>query len=322
MQTDFFFWQEILDDEEDQRRGLVLVLCIFNLVQNANDPVESDMIVRLMRSVPGRFTAMHLLLPDRPLYHCIRASYVLLLGKRSRFKMRFHIGSITEILYSLKTFGIPVEFLPQNLKRDCKQALKRHVKWVDLLEAKDEARMNGYDFDKSPVIDCPIRKDILLGKGRQIMKHPGNLEMRYLLEENIHLWESATNQQKANLAREVVREIRASGGRFIREDESGWFAEVDEDTARQKVSIGFRDTVTRKKRSVSVSTSQSSETEAYATISENFQRIEPKKPGSRAVKLLDSDTFYFSCMSAESFPKRRRLSDSNADCFGFCGHQE
>ncbi|KAL3930368.1 MAG: hypothetical protein SGARI_004502, partial [Bacillariaceae sp.] len=238
----YYFWQEILDDEEEQKRGVVLVVCLFNVVQNANDLLEKDLVEKLMNSVPGRFTAMHFLLPDRPLYHCIKATYALLFGKRNRNHMRMHVGSTTEILYSLKTFGIPVDFLPQNLKRDCQQTLRRHIKWVDQLEARDQARENGHDFEKNPVYACPNSKDILLGKGRRIMKHPGNKDLRLLLEVKTHRWEPASNQDKGKLARELVREIRASGGRFLREEENGWFVEVDEDTARQKVSIGFRDT--------------------------------------------------------------------------------
>ena len=323
---EYYFWQEILDNEEEQKRGIVLVLCLFNVVQNANDPMEKDIVEKLVDSVPGRFTAIHLLLPDRPLYHCIKATYTLLFGKKNRNHMRMHVGSTTEILYSLKAFGIPVELLPQNLKRDCRQALIKHNVWVDQLEAKDAARMNGHDFDQNPVYDCPMRKDILLGKGRQIMKHPGNKDLRHLLEEKIHLWEAATNQEKAQLARDLVREICATGSRFLRAEEKGWFVEVDEDTARQKVSIGFRDTVKRRKRNAvetEASPSPYQPVIPYATAAAGLpSQALSTASGQSEMQTLDSDTFQFSGMSDASFQKRRRLSDSSCECFGAANDPE
>ncbi|KAL3911137.1 MAG: hypothetical protein SGILL_007403 [Bacillariaceae sp.] len=304
-QLDHYLWQEFVGDEADQKKGIVLVVCVNNVVLNANDKEEKHNVARVVESLPAKFTAMHFLLPDNPLYHCIGATYALLVGKENRFRTRFHVGSPQEILYSLRTFGVPVAYLPQNLKPDCKQALKRHVKIVDTYESMDQARMNGHDFDQNPVVTCPTRKDVLLGKGREIMKHSGNLDMRHRIEERIHLWEQATNQEKSRVSKGVVHDIRASGGRFLKEDERGWFAEVDEETARLKVSIGFRDTVKRKKRRAD-------------ELMNAAARSEYKDSPFATVQTLESDTFDFADLSATFFGKRRKMSDSETcNCFGF-----
>jgi hypothetical protein len=65
--------------------------------------------------------------------------------------------------------------------------------------------------------------------------------MRRLLEPRYERYETAEYSDKARIAWEVVREIKKGLGRFLKEDPNGWFVEVPDELARQKISIAFRD---------------------------------------------------------------------------------
>lgn len=72
--------------------------------------------------------------------------------------------------------------------------------------------------------------------------------MRKLVESKVDLYQTAVFKDKARLAWEVVNEFKACGGRFLKEEPSGLFVEVDDETSRKKVSIAFRDAVKRTKQ--------------------------------------------------------------------------
>ena len=232
-------------------------------------------------------------------------------------------GSPTEILYSLKTFGIPVDQIPSDLSPNCSTILKNQIKWCEMNEAKDNSRMNNQlSFTASlQIIQCPGQKDILLGKGRQIMKHPGNIEMRLLLESKWHEWENATNQEKAGVARSVLREIKDNFGRFLKEDpNNGWFIPVDDETARQKISIGFRDLMKRKRSRQQSQTNQLIGLQQGEDGSMDPQPMENSTSSSAVASIqhLESDTYDFIGITAGSVPKRRRMSSSSKNCFNMC----
>ena len=76
------------------------------------------------------------------------------------------------------------------------------------------------------------------------MNHKGNVAMRELVGLNLDRFNATTQKhERANIIEEVVQSIRSAGGRFLREDPNmnGFWAEVDDKAARQKVGIYFRD---------------------------------------------------------------------------------
>lgn len=74
--------------------------------------------------------------------------------------------------------------------------------------------------------------------------------MRKLVESKVDLYQAAVFKNKARLAWEVVNEFKACGGRFLKEEPSGLYLEVDDETSRKKVSIAFRDAVKRAKQQI------------------------------------------------------------------------
>ena len=73
------------------------------------------------------------------------------------------------------------------------------------------------------------------------MKHPGNVAMRRLLDEKRERYSVALHHRKAQIAWEVVSDIKNGNGRFLKESNSGLYTLVDDETARKKISIAFRD---------------------------------------------------------------------------------
>lgn len=175
----------------------------------------------------------------------------------------------------MKTFGIPVEHLPTNLRvgnihkakknPSVSPTMKNHLKWCAMQQAKDKVltalqetdgggMAAATDFLES-IVECPRAEDCLFGKGMPIMKHPGNVEMRRLLEPRYERYEAAEYRDKAAIAWEVVNEIKGGSGRFLKEDPDGWFVQVSDELARQKISIAFRDMKRTRQRSAVTRTS-------------------------------------------------------------------
>eukprot|EP00536_Pseudo-nitzschia_multiseries_P018542 jgi/Psemu1/316027/fgenesh1_kg.2685_\ len=94
---------------------------------------------------------------------------------------------------------------------------------------------------RSTFVECPRHEDCLFGRGRNTMKHPGNVAMRRLLEEKQYRYSVAMHHTKAEIAWEVVNAIKDGGGRFLKESKTGLYTLVDDEMARKKISIAFRD---------------------------------------------------------------------------------
>jgi hypothetical protein len=107
--------------------------------------------------------------------------------------------------------------------------------------AAEVVGMEAVNIFRSKFIECPRHEDCLFGRGRNTMKHPGNVAMRSILDGKRDRYACAAHQKKAEIAWEVVREITMGGGRFLKELDTGLYTLVEDETARKKISIAFRD---------------------------------------------------------------------------------
>mmetsp|Transcript_21871 Transcript_21871/g.52036 ORF Transcript_21871/g.52036 Transcript_21871/m.52036 type:complete len:552 (-) Transcript_21871:109-1764(-) len=94
-------------------------------------------------------------------------------------------------------------------------------------------------------VENPYHEDCLFGRGKNTMKHPGNIAMRSLLDQKMQQYVSTSHSKKSDIAWDVVKKIKAGCGRFLRELDNGMFEHVDDDTARKKISLAFRDAKSR-----------------------------------------------------------------------------
>jgi hypothetical protein len=99
-------------------------------------------------------------------------------------------------------------------------------------------------------IERPEPFDVLCGRGKPIQKHPGNIIIHRIVDEQCERYHTAPRQRKRGIADEIVQAIKKSKrleqqlpGRFIRrerDDRGAYWKEISDDAARDKVSHCFR----------------------------------------------------------------------------------
>jgi hypothetical protein len=95
------------------------------------------------------------------------------------------------------------------------------------------------------VLVDPLPSDVMLGRGRSFLHHPGNKRLQTVVEMNKHRYLNAANRkEKTCITQEIVHIIQTYGnvpGRFLRYDAKagGWY-QVDDHEARVKVSHAIR----------------------------------------------------------------------------------
>jgi len=85
-------------------------------------------------------------------------------------------------------------------------------------------------------------EDVLLGKSPHLRGHAGNIKLREIVIMYYDHYNASYNNQhsKTVISEEIVELIACSGGRFLKEDQSGLWVEVSKKEARVKVSSTFR----------------------------------------------------------------------------------
>lgn len=92
-------------------------------------------------------------------------------------------------------------------------------------------------------VQVPRKSDIIFGRGGGTNFHPGNMEYRRKIKmrqkEYIDARQRAT---KSEIISEIIKEVRAEGGRFLKQDENTklWY-EVDEKEVKKKTSQTLRE---------------------------------------------------------------------------------
>lgn len=253
-QFGMYFVQSIGED----RDGVICVLFLHHHTYNDVFSVEEFWNAnRILEIIPPKFSAVHICIPEGPVYDIVKATVTLLLGKENRKRLRFHAGSYDECKYALQSFGIPVSRLPvylsckqENSSQQEQESIKNHQKWLKMREAKETAMfaaigrdssgrmINDNDYIKdnkgigesyadvmavvrktrSKFVECPRHEDCLFGKGRPAMNHPGNIAMRRLVENELEQFIAKDSKQKSDAVWEVVNEIKQWNGRFLKED--------------------------------------------------------------------------------------------------------
>jgi hypothetical protein len=145
-------------------------------------------------------------------------------------------GSHTECQYKLMTFGVPVDSIPVTSGNNLKTTT--HLQWLARRRIKESATCMGKPFDG---IDLPSPKDVLFGRGKTNHQHGGNVLMRNIIAEYIPEYQSTTKADKWRIPLKVLERIKQEGGRFLKRDtEHGWWFQVSDEEAQEKISMSFR----------------------------------------------------------------------------------
>ncbi len=135
------------------------------------------------------------------------------------------------------TFGVPVEHFPVTYEGELKTS--NHLKWLARRKLKEKDIQSLGKFEG---VDLPCTYDILLGRGKSIQNHSGNILMRNLIWHYIPIYRSAT--KKGKVVWTVLHATKATGARFLERQTNGWWVEVSDEVARAKVSMSFRTSFT------------------------------------------------------------------------------
>ena len=101
--------------------------------------------------------------------------------------------------------------LPVNLSGELK--LEAHLEYCRKL--RQFPRLS----DNAKRIIIPGTYDILLGRGKPLQKHSGNLRYHHVIETYHGQYESAQKLEKTNLSKLIVQKMKDDGGRFLKQDD-------------------------------------------------------------------------------------------------------
>lgn len=157
------------------------------------------------------------------------------IDREERARIKIHSGTHSEIMYSLMTYGIPHHLIP--ISADGRLDNKHILQMIEM-------KQNLADFVKGSGVDknlkmttLPSNTDILLGRGRPIQEHPGNVRLHTIVDELLPRYDKMSKTEKTELANKVVQSLKP--GCFLSQ-ECGVWTEVSDDVAREKVSHLFR----------------------------------------------------------------------------------
>jgi hypothetical protein len=100
------------------------------------------------------------------------------------------------------------------------------------------------DLRQDLLVD-PLPSDVMLGRGRAFLRHPGNMRLNTVVNMNMQRYLNAgSRNEKTWITEEIVEIIQTCGnrpGRFLRyKPKAGGWYEVDDEEARVKVSHTVR----------------------------------------------------------------------------------
>ena len=168
-------------------------------------------------------------------------------------RVRSLAGSHSECQRQLTSFGIPNTVLPVN--KDGVISLENHMGWLKKREEIENSRLSrnlsfasGTESSSAEYIQSgesveglhPAPEDILFGRGKAVMRHPGNARFKQIVDSLSRKYDESGRLEKICITRIVVQMVKESMGRFLKRKGDGGWEEVDGTTARRKVAHAFR----------------------------------------------------------------------------------
>jgi hypothetical protein len=133
-------------------------------------------------------------------------------------------------------YGIDIESFPLSTDGEVKMA--HHLKWLAKRKIKEAALQTIGSFAG---IDLPGRHDVLLGRGKPFQQHPGNVRMREMVDLYKEEYTRVPVGQKSNIADKILQTIMIKEHSFfLKRQPDGWWVQVSENEAREKVAHAFR----------------------------------------------------------------------------------
>lgn len=218
-----------------RKKGVVEIM--YNVAPATKDPdivlPDHTMMLYFQKMIPNLnyyISALHHVVDSPFSYALTCAIRTIVITKEARKRSAIHYGVPSKWIDSMqKRFGIVIEGgfpIDDNGIVD----RRRHVGWV-IKQQKAES-VNDDEVSPEPV-------DVLLGRGKGVLRHSGNLRLRDLLERNFVKYEASKFGAKERIASDIVEEIYSNGGRFLKRVSGKWTILPQRDCVK-KVGHDFR----------------------------------------------------------------------------------
>jgi len=269
------------DDNETQSKGVVAI--IWPVADVAVKHLKRKELIRetqkkWIRGLPTRACAFHFCVPDTAFFHTLKTVFTMMLMKRLRSRIKFHVGQMIELQYLVKGYGVPVDHIPLTGTGNVKtQNLRVWLKLRSTLEDPTEESAGN-------IIECPYSNDVLFRPSKLIKGHPGNVKFHSLIE---YYHEKGLGITAAS--KKIINDIFEDDGRILVWEKRGWWTNVTDPGQMQfKVSVSYRDYKNKKK--------QRARAQAYNSSTCAFQEQDGRKR-----KRIQQDTASMStCVPNES----------------------
>lgn len=138
--------------------------------------------------------------------------------------------------------------------------------------------------------------DVLSGRGGGTNNHAGNKHFRQLCDQRRHVYVMSKKMIKREIAKEIVADVRARGGRFLkRDDKTGEWEDIGDQRAISKTSQALREGLAQKMRQALVTSGTAEQMRLAASV-----------PSSNAYAMPDSmtapDISYARSVGAPTYP--------------------
>jgi len=232
------------EDVDTQRRGLAIVVWFdesFKLGPNISperllDFTNLQFTGRDLGSM--RPCSIHCCVPDTLAHRIVVSVMKIQIGKRTRLRLKTHIGQPMELLYKLQSFGIPTEHIPVSFSGTIKTGYFKQ--WTRSREAQESSVYLEMSNDFRGIIECPRLGDVLFRQGISLVANPGNAQVRSIIQQMMKEGQNETeaggvgnNKQKSKVIklkrREMVLDIIdevSKTSRFLTWNEGGWWNEL------------------------------------------------------------------------------------------------
>jgi hypothetical protein len=203
---------------------------------------DQEILKQFTDTMPIRWSATHLCLPDKPQFRIIKALLVMMyISKESRLRTKFYTELLSlETQYQLMSYGIPVHELPLTSGGVIKT--KHHIQWIKTRRYIDDVRQ-AQGCNNYTVIVHPRVNDVLFSRGGN-SRHHGNQEFHQMVGSKFDDFNAASNRNDKRAVREEMeKSVRSRNGRFLELNRSGgWWDEIkDAETLHNKISSSFYD---------------------------------------------------------------------------------
>ncbi|CAJ1964947.1 unnamed protein product [Cylindrotheca closterium] len=239
----FHLCMAALMDEETQKKGAITV--VHSLVSETSelrnpkgyDPVLTWQSTHLLqKAIPLRFVGTHICTNPSSFSGKFFSSMARFVGDAGIVRIRFHQVSFNEVNERLSTFGINSILLA--VSQSGEKKTEKHRELMKVIKSIEVAKL--LTPEKLTVL-VPSATDVLLGRGKPIQNHVGNIRLGLIVESQLEEYDEIANRlDKTRLAEITMAKMKDAGVRFLSRDDNGFWELATEQLARERVSSTFR----------------------------------------------------------------------------------